>query len=256
MQRFTIPLMALYRSRPTMFDGFTLPEGLNKNDLVDRLILEIGELEATYTNPLVMQDAIGFWSRSRVEIWQKIYDIMTYEYNPIWNVDGETWHDGTNESHGTGKTTSERDYTRAETANDHDITERDYTRARTESGTDTDDATTDNYISADNSSGWSPDTRTVLDDDRTMQRTEGITDNDDTDETRQHTGSITDNDNSEVNTKDDRFGADNWHERRQGNIGVTMTQQLLAAEKDLWEGYDIYEYIIQDFKQEFCIMVW
>jgi hypothetical protein len=46
------------------------------------------------------------------------------------------------------------------------------------------------------------------------------------------------------------------HMRREyGNIGVTTTQQMLEAERDVVQ-FDMYEYIIADFKERFCIMIY
>ena len=232
MQRATIGMIAFYKQEPTLFDNFTLPAGIEKADLIDRMLLEIGEMETIYTNPLILKDAFGFWSRTRVKVWQKLYDIITYDYNPIWNVDGETWHQGNTESHGTQSGSSERDYTRSRTTQD-------VFAGHVESASDT-----TNYISADNSSGWSNDTKTDFNGEEATNNTDNVTEG------------ITDNDDISTSGQDDRTGIDNWYEKRQGNIGVTMTQQLLEKEQELWENFDMYGYIIEEVKQEFCVMLW
>lgn len=43
---------------------------------------------------------------------------------------------------------------------------------------------------------------------------------------------------------------------RGGNIGVTMTQQMLEAELDVRPKLNIYRYIIEDFKQRFCLLIY
>lgn len=43
--------------------------------------------------------------------------------------------------------------------------------------------------------------------------------------------------------------------REYGNIGVTTTQQMIQAERDVVQ-FDMYEYIIADFKERFCIMIY
>ena len=43
---------------------------------------------------------------------------------------------------------------------------------------------------------------------------------------------------------------------RGGNIGVTMTQQMLERELDVRPKLNIYNYIIKDFKQRFCLLVY
>ena len=40
-----------------------------------------------------------------------------------------------------------------------------------------------------------------------------------------------------------------------GNIGVTMTQQLIQSERDLVR-FNIYDLIIDDFKQRFCVLIY
>ena len=44
-------------------------------------------------------------------------------------------------------------------------------------------------------------------------------------------------------------------ERRTGNIGVTMTQQMIKAERELLD-INYYDIIIEDFKRNFCLMVY
>lgn len=41
-----------------------------------------------------------------------------------------------------------------------------------------------------------------------------------------------------------------------GNIGVTTSQQMVKDEINLSAALDIYQIIIQDFKKEFCVMVY
>lgn len=43
---------------------------------------------------------------------------------------------------------------------------------------------------------------------------------------------------------------------RGGNIGVTMTQQMIEAELDTRPKLNIYSYIIEDFKSRFCLLVY
>jgi len=248
MQRLTINLLTMRRAESGLFDNLALPANVVKEDLVDRLLLELGELEVTYTNPLVMQDAIGFWSRTRKPIWEKIYNIMTYEYNPGWNVDGETWHEGESESHSEGATSNTGSSTESGTKTN--VRDRDQTDTFTGSKTDSGDTT--NFISADNSAGWSNDTRQEYDSSETTNNSDIIREDITDTETSNRTGSTTGAGTSE----EDRTGAESWHEKRQGNIGVTTTQKLLTEEKELWENFDFYGYIIEDFKQEFCVMLW
>lgn len=44
--------------------------------------------------------------------------------------------------------------------------------------------------------------------------------------------------------------------RAYGNIGVTTSQQMLTSEIELWGGFNLYDYIIREFKKEFCILIY
>lgn len=43
--------------------------------------------------------------------------------------------------------------------------------------------------------------------------------------------------------------------REQGNIGVTTTQQMIREERDISE-FNVIQYIIDDFQNEFCLQVY
>lgn len=40
-----------------------------------------------------------------------------------------------------------------------------------------------------------------------------------------------------------------------GNIGVTMTQEMIRQERDI-DAFNIYSYIIESFKQRFCLLLY
>lgn len=48
---------------------------------------------------------------------------------------------------------------------------------------------------------------------------------------------------------------DTEHTRRTGNIGVTMTQDMIQRERDI-AMFSWYDYIIEDFKKQFCLLVY
>lgn len=41
----------------------------------------------------------------------------------------------------------------------------------------------------------------------------------------------------------------------QGNIGVTSTQELIERERAIWN-FNMYDVICNDFKKQYCLMVW
>ena len=68
MQRLT--LIGLYNYNPNLFDSLVLPDGYDKTDFVNSLLLEHGEKCVLYTNPEFMKNAIAAWGRkSRAHIF-------------------------------------------------------------------------------------------------------------------------------------------------------------------------------------------
>lgn len=61
--------------------------------------------------------------------------------------------------------------------------------------------------------------------------------------------------NSTTNGNSDRGLDESITRTEQGNIGVTMTQQLIEAERALWE-FDVYNRIVQEFKNQFCLLLY
>lgn len=87
--RGTLSVMGLYNYDETIFDDMALPstDHLNKETLIQNILVECSELEILYTDPTVFKMIVKYWSEARVHVWQKLADTMDYEYNPIWNKD-------------------------------------------------------------------------------------------------------------------------------------------------------------------------
>ena len=96
MIRATLSLRGLYRYAPTIFDELVLPEtDVDRDDLIEALVLECADLEILYPQPEVLRDAIGLWSRRRLPNWTKLAETLHYEYNPIHNYDRTETHERT-----------------------------------------------------------------------------------------------------------------------------------------------------------------
>lgn len=86
--RALLSIITLYKYKPDLFDLLHIPKQLDREALIDELCMTIGELNLIITDPDVLKLAIDRWSRTRVDVWQHLYDTTQYEYNPIWNKDG------------------------------------------------------------------------------------------------------------------------------------------------------------------------
>ena len=87
--RGTLSVMGLYNYDDSIFDDMVLPtsDHIDKDTLVQNILVECSELEILYTDPTFFKKILEIWSKARVHVWQKLADTMDYEYNPIWNKD-------------------------------------------------------------------------------------------------------------------------------------------------------------------------
>ena len=210
MRNATLSLMGLFNWDKTLFDLFQLPAGLDKETVINNLLAETAELEILYPNPTVLRNLIGVWSRKNLDVWTKLLETTTYEYNPIENYN--RYEEGTSTGTDTGRTAY--------------------------SGTDTSTATAkDEHYTA----GYDPGTPTATDDGLFKQtRDEGESEN-------ATTYGRTEN---RTDSKNDRY-TNHMH----GNIGVMSTQDMIKQEREI-DIFNLYDIIIPDFKNRFCLLVY
>ena len=99
MAAATMTLIGLYNWDNTIFDKLNVPEALNKDTLINNILLRSGEFEVMFADPDFMKDAIGMFS----DAWQPTFDrwvnALSIEYNPLENYDRtEDWSDTRNSS--------------------------------------------------------------------------------------------------------------------------------------------------------------
>lgn len=351
--RMTISPMTLYDQDDSIFDDFELPTtpanrydptaysdlmrpvqqlfAFDRENFLAYLMTQTAELSTIYTNPDAFKLAIKFWSKTRIGIWNALYDTLFFRYNPIWNKDGTV---SATESevrnfanslgitgtitHGKILTTDKghptETYTKTgghtETQSDTRVQKETHggtdTTSTAESGTDTEsfnnyiethqitqDDTT-GQVSAFNDTGFAnrdksshllTETNTPtgtkqkqrqgtvsegLAHGETIQRevlsgqlTNTVSygageieqksySGDDT-ETATESGSTG---NSETRTGSDTgTGSKTESRREQGNIGVTSTQELISRERELVR-FNLYEFILEDFKTNFLVLIY
>lgn len=84
-----LSVYGLYNFDDTLFDLMVLPQGMDRRDTIDNLVMECAELEILYPDPDFLKMAIGAWSKKQLPAWEKLYKTEHFDYNPIWNKDGE-----------------------------------------------------------------------------------------------------------------------------------------------------------------------
>ena len=183
MRQAKMSFMGLYMYDPTIFDGLSVPEGVDKQMLIDEICEDLSDFSVIYPSAPFMKMSIEMWSRHRVMIWTKLYRTTQLEYDPIEN------------------------YNRIEEGHDSQHKE------------NTAQSTADSFVRGFNETGL-------------QQNAQAVSDGSGVEETC--------------------FDKNN---RVHGNVGVTTTQEMIEAERRVVK-FDIYDYIVQDFKERYCVPVY
>lgn len=267
----------------SLFDLLQLPEGIDKDLLVDNILLESGDFESLYDNPYFMRNMISVWGRKWYRTFEKWIAVLNMEYNPLENYDRkEFWEDQgkmnrkqTQETSDTFQSvvnsTSNTTTTDVQNSESNDTqTSSGTTHSKTESeGSRNVSTTSENLVSAFDSSSYQPSDETI------GSTTESTSDESTTDgstasnssatTTVDLSGNGTDNNISHAQTDNTDSISDLINENRgdnsehrgriHGNIGVKTTQSMLAEELEV-QRFNIINEITDIFVTEFCVLVY
>lgn len=92
--RSKISVLGLYRADNTLFDNLVLPVGVDKDTLIAEIISECADLEVLYPDSDYMKMLIGYWSGGMLDNWQKMFDALEQNYDPLNSYRKETTHHG------------------------------------------------------------------------------------------------------------------------------------------------------------------
>lgn len=283
-----IGLMSYFEDRQEkLFDLLTLPEGLDKDVLINDLVYRAGEFEVLYLNPDYVRFSLGAFSLKWLDTWQKWCDVLTEEYDPLENYNRHEEytdkHTGTQTNALTGSDTTANTgtQTNSETINytGTDKVEERGTKTTAVTGNSSenvsanDGSTTDNYIWAYNENDDntypaphnSESTHDTKVDVTTTSNSGQTTESPllDTTETRnmQDSKSGTRMDNlSETKTLNEtNLRTDNLQIKHDahlyGNIGTMTSQSMLKEEIEVRKN-NIYNMIGDMIISEFCILIY
>ena len=226
MSSATLTLYGCYNFNRSLFDEMVLPEGVEKNLVIDSIIMRGGEYEVLYSNPEMLQGLIGSWSKRWLSVfsnWQRatvgmddIRPLDNYDRNEVWSDKGTTHSKSTDSMTGNGSTSG------------HDS-------SHGSAGT-----TSTDKISADDTNDF-------------VNRTQNIQNNT-TDTTAEATTTSSTNTTTNAETNGN---TDTTHEGHVwGNIGVTTSAQMFKEFYDIMGQYgNIYESIATVFLQAFVIPI-
>lgn len=78
----------------SIFDFLELPEKVDKVTVENSILMDLGEYEPLWGDPLFFRNMVGVWSEKWAMTFQKWSDVLNLEYNPIENYDRqEEWTD-------------------------------------------------------------------------------------------------------------------------------------------------------------------
>ncbi len=89
-----LTLIGMYNFDDTLFDLLTVPSDIDKQTLIDDIMLRGGEFEVVYPDLDFLKYSIGAWSRKYQPTFIRWVNVLNKEYNPIENYDRmENWTD-------------------------------------------------------------------------------------------------------------------------------------------------------------------
>ena len=91
-------ILGYYQYDNTFFDTLIVPEFLNREILINEIIVQAGLLETAYSDGDLLKKLIGLWSVARSEDWERMYNALYSEYVPIHNYDKHSTIDNTGQS--------------------------------------------------------------------------------------------------------------------------------------------------------------
>ena len=268
-------------------DLYFTPEPLDSDALIGELLLECAELEVLYPSVTTMSQAVNVWAITHKKVWQDYYNTMWYKYNPIWNKDGTITRTETEERN--LKNSEDRSGNNNETRDLQNNENRNLTSTQTGESTRTDNlkesTTADNtrtlnttndkgnthevagynsntLVTSTHDEETSSDSGTITDDGSgsrtntgTVTSEDEVTTKDTGNVNRTDSGSVNGTHNENVNGTETGTITRTYEDKETGNIGITMTQQMIDAERETVK-FNIYNMIIQEFKERFCLLLY
>lgn len=274
-------LLGLYNFDESLLDGLIenlpnkdgIPSGyadsyytniaVDPQTVVENLLVECSEFEILYADFNALKRIIKIWSGKEKLVWQKMYNTICYKYNPIWNKDGKSAWTERQTGSGTKKETEKGSKTtKADgTTNDEFTSTSNTTNKTTGTGTNTRTGTdeTTGKVSAYDSTDFQnrEKTNSTASENNSTESAEDFSGSEKVTNSGTKTIANTADETNNVSreTSDNNTGETTHEQSETGNIGVTMTQQMISAEREI-AVFNIIDFIINDFKERFCLLIY
>lgn len=210
-----IPLATMYNWDNSLLSqiGQGISEQINPTLLQNHILYRYGDYAVIITDIDFLKQSINNWCMINTEKWKNLFSTTQYDYNPIHNYD--RIEEVTETINTTDSTTAEKNTTNTNTNSSNQNGNSQTSKAAFNAVTSATMQPVENSQNSQEMSGTSSDTYNDT-------------------ATYENTGSNT----RTLNTK------------TQGNIGVTTTQEMIQAERDILQ-YNLYTVIADEFRDVF-----
>ena len=198
-----VTLLNLMQEDPGLLSDIVLPEGVDRDTLVNQILFEGCTLFPIYQDPKLFKSMAEHYFRMREQIHAELFKTLAYDYEPLENYD--------------------RVEDRSHNASGTEGINRDRNTNSTSSGN------TEQQVSAYNESDYQPQSKSISD------ATQGMDE-----------GETIDREHADQGTE---------HVRIHGNVGVTTSQQMLEAQRNVVK-FSLYEFIASHFLKNFMIGIY
>lgn len=234
MSMATMTIVGMYQFKNGLFDKLNLPDGINKENVVNQILLDGSNFEILYSDFKFMQDAIGLWSNNWYRTFEKWKNALSLEYNPIENYDRmEDWTDSSINK-------MNRNSVENRKLSNSMRSDRNLQSVTKNTGSDTNLHNVSPY----DSGAYVSDSQDIAN----INNQSATADTGTMKTNSSDSGTVT-------NTGNDSSNMDSTHKgRMHGNIGVT-TQTMLNQELKIAR-FNLIKQISDVFIKEFCVMVY
>lgn len=186
-------IISLMQYDPSLFDGMVLPNGVDKDLVIDTIMHKYGDSPLDHEDPAYLKYYIPVWSKRNLDSWTKLFATLSFDYNPLENA--------------------LLDETTEETRSIDRKQDRTGTASTENSGTTGVNKTAEHLVSAENASDYQPDNRDTGTEQTTSNQATG------TDSTENTTEQTAETVKSTYN--------------RHGSIGVITPQNMIQQEREV-----------------------
>lgn len=211
-------------SEGAIWDDVVLPEGIEKELLINEILKQNGEFCLIYPDMDFLKAQITFFFRKWYSNFEKWITVLNEEYEPLFNVDVKTSNVEHGVNEGNSASSGRNDSTRNTSAS---------------GGSNGSSSNTNEHLKA----AYDASTYQPIDKDIGSGTTSLSTS-----EYGSEVGSAT---NSESMTSNSEHTITN-EEYKRGNQGITMSQEMLLAELNV-RRFNLYDQIADIFASEFCV---